>query len=68
MPPHRSYEERLADLEREQLRLKTEVKPILDFYSAGTIIGKLLVIVGGLIVGAATVWAAISGWVSSHWK
>jgi hypothetical protein len=68
MPPHRSYEERLADLEREQLRIKTEVKPILDFYSAGTIIGKLLVIVGGLIVGAATVWAAISGWVSSHWK
>jgi hypothetical protein len=75
MPPHRSYEDRLGDLERaldtekrERQKFQTEVKPILDFYSAGTGIGKLLWIIGGFIVGAAAVWTAISGWISSHWK
>jgi hypothetical protein len=68
MPPHRSYEDRLADLEREQQKLKSQVKPIVDLYSAGTLIGKLLWVIGGILTGAAVIWAAISGWITSHWK
>lgn len=71
--PNRSWDERLAEVERmigEEKRarqqLQNEVKPIVDFYNAGSLIGKVLWILGGLIVGAATVWAAISGWVTSH--
>ena len=73
--PHRSIEERLADLEREsddekeeRKKLQSDVKPIVALYNAGVVIGKLLWIIGGLIVGTATVWAAISGWLSGHWK
>lgn len=58
----------MADVEREQASLKNDTKPIVDLYKAGSILGKFLVIAGGFIVGAATVWAAISGWISSHWK
>jgi len=64
MPPHRSLEDRLIDLERFQ----AEAKPIVDLYKAGTIIGKILWVVGGIIVGGTAVWAAISGWITSHLK
>jgi hypothetical protein len=73
--PHKSFDDRLADIERELglekrelQRLQTDTKPIVDFYNAGTKLGKLLWVAGGIIVGVATVWAAISGWVTSHWK
>lgn len=75
MPPHRSWDDRFADLERavgeekrEREKLQTAVKPIVDFYSAGTLVGKLLWIIGGIITSAAVIWAAFSGWITSHWK
>jgi hypothetical protein len=75
MPPHRSLDDRLFDLEREletekreRKELENSVKPILDFYSAGTLIGKLLWIIGGIVTGSAAVWAVISGWVTNHPK
>jgi hypothetical protein len=75
MPPHRSFDERLASLERllddekeAREKLQTEVKPIVDFYTAGTTIGKLLWIIGGILTGAAVIWASFSGWITSHWK
>lgn len=75
MPPHRSFDERLADLQRDldierrkRQELQVSVKPLLNFYSAGTVIGKMLWIIGGILTGAAVIWAAISGWITSHWK
>lgn len=64
MPPHRSLEERVADLEKDQ----DDVKSIVALYNAGTVIGKILWVVGGVIIGAATIWAAISGWITNHLK
>lgn len=61
-------ERALADLERRESRVENEVRPLVDFYNAGTLVGKLLWIIGGLIVGVTTVWAALSGWITSHWK
>jgi hypothetical protein len=73
--PHKSYDERLSDLQRDldierrkRQELQISVKPLLDFYSAGTLIGKLLWVIGGILTGAAVIWAALSGWITSHWK
>lgn len=61
-------ERALRDEQQEREKLQSKVQPLVELYNAGAIIGKLLWIVGGLTVGIATVWAAISGWVTSHWK
>jgi hypothetical protein len=73
--PHKSWDDRLTDLERalsdekrQREKLQIDVKPLVDFYTAGTAIGKLLWIVGGIISGLLITWAAVSGWFSSHWK
>lgn len=42
--------------------------PIVAFFNAGTMLGKILVILGGVAVGAATIWGAIASLVQGHWK
>lgn len=61
MPPHRSYDERLADLERELKEEKEKTRPLVEFYNTGTVIGKMLWILGGIVVAGAGIYAAIMG-------
>jgi len=63
MPQHRSYEDRLAELEKFQ----KEAKPIIDAYRAGQIVVKLVWLVGGLIVGVGAVLKSWT-WITSHFK
>ena len=52
---------RIDELEREMKREREELEPVLNLYNAGIIIGRLLVIVGGAIVGIGTLWQILSG-------
>jgi hypothetical protein len=63
MPPHRSLEERLVELEN----FRNEAKPIIDAYKAGQVIVKLVWVLGGFIVGAAAVMKSWT-WITSHMK
>jgi len=63
MPPHRSLEDRLLELEQ----FKTEAKPIVDAYKAGQLVVKVVWLVGGLIVGVTAV-AKSWTWIMGHWK
>ena len=63
MPPHRSLEERLADLER----FYKEAKPMVDAYKAGQLVFKLAWIIGGLIVSVAAVLKSWT-WITSNFK
>ena len=61
MPPHRSLEDRLVELELFQ----KEAKPIIDAYKAGQLVVRLIWVVGGAIVGIGAIlksWA----WITSN--
>ena len=54
-------EEKMDDQEKA-------LKPIIEFFNAGRMLGKIMFVAGGMIVGMATIWGVISGWVGSHLK
>lgn len=53
---------RVVEVEEKLDRERKEVKPLLDLYNAGKIIGRILVILGGLIVGVATIGNSVIGY------
>ena len=57
---------RIVDLERKLKEEREQVKPLLDLYNAGKIIGRILVILGGLVVGIVTIGSAVVGWFNGH--
>jgi hypothetical protein len=61
MPPHRSLEERLAELELFQ----KEAKPMVEAYKAGQLVFKLAWLAGGLVIGAAALLKAWT-WITSN--
>jgi hypothetical protein len=63
MPPHRSLEDRLVELEQ----FKKEAKPIVDAYKAGGLIVRLAWVIGGLIVFAGGVMKSWT-WIASNFK
>lgn len=63
MPPHRSLEERLAELETFQ----KEAKPMVEAYKAGRLVFKLVWVVGGLVVGLGAVLKSWT-WMVGHLK
>ena len=65
MPPHGSFQEQLADLKRElatekkeREALEAKVTPVIRFFNASTLLGKILWVLGAMAGVAATVWAA----------
>ena len=61
-------ERRISDVENAIDDLRKQIKPLVDTYNAASLGGSVLKIIGGFLVGAAVIWVAISGWVTSHWK
>lgn len=55
-------DQRLEDLQRQVQADHDAIKPLLDLYNASKIIGRILVIIGGIAVGAATIFTALSGY------
>ena len=53
---------RVMELEQKLDAERKEVKPLLDLYNAGKIIGRILVIFGGLTVGVVTIGSSVIGW------
>ena len=61
-------ERRISELENDLRDEKEALQPLVNLYNAGSLIGKILIISGGAIVGAATIWSSISGYIGAHWK
>ena len=68
MPDSEEINRRFAELENQIRDERMAVQPILDLYNASKLIGKILVVIGGLTVGAITVWTALADWIWRHWK
>lgn len=47
---------------------EAQLKPLLDLYNGGKLIGRLIVWFGGILIGAATFWIAFGDWFGRHWK
>jgi hypothetical protein len=64
-PPHGQWETRIADLERDlaaekkkREALEIRVNPVIDFFNASSLLGRILWVLGAAAGVAATVWAA----------
>lgn len=62
MTPLGGEDQRIDDLQRQVQADHDAIKPLLDLYNASKIIGRILVIIGGIAVGAATIFSAVSGY------
>ena len=67
--------ERMDDLVRRvaslELQLKEEreaVKPIIDFWNASKIIGKIFFIIGSMITGTIVAISSFGDYIMRHWK
>jgi hypothetical protein len=65
-----SADERIGNLERalaseiqSRKAFQEDAKPAVDFYKASTLLGKILWIIGAVIVGGSAVWGVVTGWV-----
>ena len=61
-------EHQIAELENELRDSRAEVKPIVELFNAGKLLGKLLMLAGGISVGAATIWMAFGDFVTGIFK
>lgn len=59
---------RVSELEDKLEKERLAVQPILDFWNASKLLGRLLVILGGMAVGAITIWKIVGDWVAAHIK
>ena len=65
---HGDFERRITYLEEKIKDDEAEVRPILNFWNASKIVGKIFIIIGGMIAGAVAVWSTIGDFFVRHWK
>ena len=61
MPNNEELLRRIEDLEAQIKKERADLEPILNLYNAGIILGRVLVILGGVAVGVATIWQVMQG-------
>ena len=59
---------RFEILEAELAKQQAQLDPIVQTLNAGRLLGKILFVLGGIVVGAVTMWGTLSGWIGSHLK
>ena len=72
MPPTRDDRNDIAELSQLIQRIEVleaaneQIQPIITTVNASKLLGRILFILGGIIVGGATVYSALSGWLTAH--
>ena len=61
-------ESHIETLEKQVSKFEDELEPMVAFFNAGRMMGRILFIVGGIITGIVSIWAGLSNWFSVHLK
>ena len=59
---------RVETLEAELAKQEAQLEPIIQTLNAGKLLGKILFVLGGIVLGVASLWGALSGWIGAHLK
>lgn len=59
---------RIEELERQLKEERAMIQPIIDFWNASKIVGKVFVIIGGIITGGIVVITSVGDYFMKHWK
>lgn len=59
---------RLARLEVQQDEERKAMKPLLDLYNAGKLIGRIFIIVAGSVSGLIAAYTFLADYFGRHWK
>jgi uncharacterized protein YjgD (DUF1641 family) len=59
---------RIDELEEQIKEEREAIQPLLNLYNASKIVGKIFVIIGGILTGGAMIFSTTADFFTRHWR